>query len=62
MQILTTIRKFLLSMLWSKFFVYVYTALTGATATPECFELASSDAKKLSKKLESRHCVGCTAL
>lgn len=42
--------------------MYVYTALTGATATPECFELASSDAKKLSKKLESRHCMGCTAL
>lgn len=55
MQILTMIRKFLLSVLQSKNFVYVYTALPGATATPKCFKLASSGAEKLSKKLEGLH-------
>lgn len=51
------IRKVLLSMLWSEIFVYACTALPGATATPECFKLASSDVKKLSKKPESQHSV-----
>lgn len=35
----------------------VYTALPGATATPECFKPASSDDRKLSKKVESRYSV-----
>jgi len=61
MQILTTIRKFLFSRLWSEIFLYVYTVLPGATATRECFKLASSDAKKLSKKLES-HATLCATM